>query len=123
MMTIGSLRDCGSPCSQVSALPGQVWRLLIPGGRRAGWAGAIGQVQKRSDQEYGPQDFYGVIDELRIWRSVRTQAEILAVRTSFLCSVVPGSPFDDCFKKWPLRCLLALKSGLLGGYLFYKVTF
>jgi len=28
------------------------------------------------DQEYGPQDFFGLIEEMRIWRVVRTPEEI-----------------------------------------------
>ena len=31
-------------------------------------------------QEYGSQDFFGVIDELRIWRTVRTEDDIKQVR-------------------------------------------
>ena len=27
-------------------------------------------------QEYGSQDFFGAIDELRIWRTVRTEEQI-----------------------------------------------
>lgn len=58
----------------------------------------MGQVQTRSDQEYGPQDFYGVIDELRVWRSVRTQAQIAAVRSSFY----EGMFFPSCCSCSPL---------------------
>lgn len=38
--------------------------------------GAIGDVQAVSDLQYGPQDFFGVMDEIRIWRVVRTSEEI-----------------------------------------------
>ena len=31
-------------------------------------------------QEYGSQDFFGVIDELRIWRTVRKEDEIKQAR-------------------------------------------
>ena len=38
--------------------------------------GAIGDVQPVIDLEYGAQDFYGVLDQVRIWRRVRTPEEI-----------------------------------------------
>eukprot|EP00884_Botryococcus_braunii_P000733 jgi/Botrbrau1/10660/Bobra.53_2s0017.2 len=41
-------------------------------------SGGTGQVEGRRDQEYGPQDFYGVIDELRVWRTVRSPEQIAA---------------------------------------------
>jgi hypothetical protein len=34
-------------------------------------AGATGKLDKLKDQEYGAQDFFGVIDEMRIWRTDR----------------------------------------------------
>ena len=43
-------------------------------------AGASGKLDRMRDQEYGAQDFYGAIDELRIWRTVRTQDQIKQVR-------------------------------------------
>lgn len=39
-------------------------------------AGASGKLDRIRDQEYGAQDFYGAIDELRVWRTVRTQDQI-----------------------------------------------
>ena len=33
------------------------------------------------DVEYGSQDFYGLIDDIRIWRRVRSEAEIKEVHT------------------------------------------
>lgn len=44
------------------------------------WAGSVGKLDY-STQEYGPQDFFGAIDELRIWRTVRTEDQIKRVRT------------------------------------------
>ncbi len=43
-------------------------------------AGASGKLDRMRDQEYGAQDFYGAIDELRVWRTVRTQDQIKQVR-------------------------------------------
>jgi Concanavalin A-like lectin/glucanases superfamily len=40
--------------------------------------GAAGDVSSTAKQEYGSQDFFGVIDELRIWKRVRTGEEIAA---------------------------------------------
>ena len=39
-------------------------------------AGAAGDVQSIPDQEYGPQDFFGLVDEMRVWRTVRTPEEV-----------------------------------------------
>ena len=41
--------------------------------------GAAGDVQQRYQLEYGAQDFTGVIDELRIWKTVRSQEQIQQV--------------------------------------------
>ena len=41
--------------------------------------GAAGDVQQRYQLEYGAQDFTGVIDELRIWKTVRSQEKIQQV--------------------------------------------
>lgn len=38
--------------------------------------GAVGDVQPVANLEYGPQDFFGVIDEVRIWKRVRTPQEV-----------------------------------------------
>ncbi|KAI8469316.1 MAG: concanavalin A-like lectin/glucanase domain-containing protein [Monoraphidium minutum] len=40
--------------------------------------GAIGSVSEVGDQEYGAQDFYGLIEEMRVWKVVRTQEQIRA---------------------------------------------
>ncbi len=40
--------------------------------------GASGKVSEVSDQEYGPQDFFGLIEEMRIWKVVRTPDQIKA---------------------------------------------
>lgn len=40
---------------------------------------AAGDVQQRYQLEYGAQDFTGVIDELRIWKTVRSQDQIRQV--------------------------------------------
>lgn len=45
-------------------------------------AGATGKVDTNSYREYGPQDFFGVMDEMRIWKTVRTQKQIIDVSTS-----------------------------------------
>ncbi len=41
--------------------------------------GAAGDVQQRYQLEYGAQDFTGVIDELRIWKTVRSQEQVQQV--------------------------------------------
>ena len=46
-----------------------------PAARRA--AGASGKLDPV--KEYGAQDFFGQIDELRIWRTARTQDQIRQV--------------------------------------------
>ena len=38
--------------------------------------GATGDVQAVTNLEYGPQDFYGLIEEVRIWRVARSGSEI-----------------------------------------------
>ncbi|KAL6765981.1 concanavalin A-like lectin/glucanase domain-containing protein [Haematococcus lacustris] len=38
--------------------------------------GGAGRTSPLVDQEYGPQDFYGVVEEMRLWRVVRTPEEI-----------------------------------------------
>ncbi|KAJ9505103.1 hypothetical protein QJQ45_027561 [Haematococcus lacustris] len=38
--------------------------------------GGAGRTSPLTDQEYGPQDFYGVVEEMRLWRVVRTPEEI-----------------------------------------------
>ena len=45
-------------------------------------AGATGKVDTNSYREYGPQDFFGVMDEMRIWKTVRTQQQIVDVSLS-----------------------------------------
>lgn len=40
--------------------------------------GAVGNVQRVSNLEYGPQDFYGIIEDVRIWKKVRTSEQIVA---------------------------------------------
>lgn len=39
-------------------------------------AGAAGKVSTVDDQEYGPQDFFGYIEEMRVWKVVRTPEQI-----------------------------------------------
>ncbi|KAL0039599.1 hypothetical protein WJX77_003012 [Trebouxia sp. C0004] len=43
--------------------------------------GAAGDVQQRYQLEYGAQDFTGVVDELRIWKTVRSREQIQQVLT------------------------------------------
>lgn len=47
---------------------------------KAAWpvvhAGGKGKVDPVSGREYGPQDFFGVVDEMRIWKTVRTPQQI-----------------------------------------------
>ncbi|KXZ56241.1 hypothetical protein GPECTOR_1g21 [Gonium pectorale] len=40
--------------------------------------GAAGSISPVTNQEYGPQDFTGVIEEMRLWRVVRTPEQIAA---------------------------------------------
>ncbi|KAK9789369.1 hypothetical protein WJX73_005379 [Symbiochloris irregularis] len=47
-----------------------------PGGCFDSHPGATGKVDATS-QEYGAQDFFGAIDEIRIWRSVRSEEDII----------------------------------------------
>ena len=49
-------------------------RCCCVGWRPAGASGKLDPIK-----EYGAQDFFGQIDELRIWRTVRTQAQIRQV--------------------------------------------
>lgn len=39
-------------------------------------AGAAGKVSVVDDQEYGPQDFFGLVEEMRVWKVVRTPEQI-----------------------------------------------
>ena len=57
---------------------GAAMHLVICDGR----AGASGKLDPMISQEYGSQDFFGVIDELRIWRTVRTEEQIQQVALS-----------------------------------------
>jgi len=43
-------------------------------------AGATGSLDHNLYREYGPQDFFGVMDEMRMWKTVRTQQQIIDVR-------------------------------------------
>ena len=54
--------------------------------------GAAGDVQHRYQLEYGAQDFTGVIDELRIWKTVRSQDQIRQVifSTATACHALVG---------------------------------
>lgn len=56
----------------------RMWRMCSPLLR--GHAGASGKLDPILSQEYGSQDFFGVIDELRIWRTVRSEDQIKQVR-------------------------------------------
>lgn len=47
-------------------------------------SGAVGDVSDSPNQEYGSQDFFGLIDELRIWRRVRSADEIRGAMKSHL---------------------------------------
>ncbi len=47
---------------------------------RAAHAGASGKLDPIMSQEYGSQDFFGVIDELRIWSTVRSEDQIKQAR-------------------------------------------
>ena len=50
-------------------------------------AGASGKLDPITSQEYGSQDFFGVIDELRIWRTVRTEEQIREVGVPSDCTL------------------------------------
>jgi hypothetical protein len=42
-------------------------------------SGASGDVQTAADQEYGPQDFTGLIEEMRVWSVARSAEQIREV--------------------------------------------
>lgn len=76
-------------------------------------AGAVGNIDYYS-QEYGSQDFFGLIDEMRIWRTVRTEEQIKQVSQracqpgpSIYCSC-PEHTF--CLPWCPLQCSRAAGS-------------
>lgn len=50
-----------------------------PGGCFDSREGAAGQTQRTYQLEYGAQDFIGVMDEIRIWSTVRSQSQIQQV--------------------------------------------
>ena len=55
--------------------------------------GAAGDVSKGDDKEYGAQDFFGLIDELRIWKRVRSAEEIRTAMKSHLAGkAITGDP-------------------------------
>lgn len=57
--------------------------------------GAAGNVQEVFDQEYGPQDFFGVIDEMRVWRRARTPPQIVdGLRSNLFRKGMTGEKFD-----------------------------
>lgn len=60
-----------------------------PGGCFDSARGAKGKTQEVADQEYGPQDFYGVIDEVRIWDHVRTQEQINQGMATDMARIAP----------------------------------
>lgn len=73
-------------------------------------------------QEYGSQDFFGVIDELRIWGTVRKEDEIKQVRAPEQLFYMAPSPLrahrtacseghrlrpcSSCCSAWRLRTLV-----------------
>ncbi|DBA68967.1 TPA: hypothetical protein ACH3X2_013140 [Trebouxia sp. C0005] len=57
--------------------------------------GAAGDVQQRYQLEYGAQDFTGVIDELRIWKTVRSQGQIQQGMASDLKRAEPSTEASD----------------------------
>lgn len=58
----------------------------VEGGGFDSGRGAVGPVQTTQNQEYGAQDFFGLIDEMRIWKKARTQEQIAASMRSNLAS-------------------------------------
>ena len=66
-----------------------------PGGCFDSHQGAAGQTQRLYELEYGAQDFIGVMDEIRIWSTVRSQAQIQEVCPS------PALNLLGCYS---LRC-------------------
>ena len=69
-----------------------------PGGCFDSHSGAAGPTQRAFELEYGAQDFIGVVDEMRIWRTVRSQAQIQEV-----CTLLTTWLFD-CTLLWLMRC-------------------
>ncbi|GMH36287.1 hypothetical protein BSKO_04155 [Bryopsis sp. KO-2023] len=47
-----------------------------PGGCFDSAPGAAGDIQPVTDLEYGPQDYFGIIEEMRVWKRVRDPSEI-----------------------------------------------
>lgn len=58
-------------------------------------AGASGKLDPIMSQEYGSQDFFGVIDELRIWRTVRNEDQIKQARFT-LCPIWKHLSINPC---------------------------
>jgi cysteine-rich repeat protein len=54
----------------------------VEGGGFDSGRGAVGPVDKESNLEYGAQDFFGLIDEMRIWKKARTQEQIAVAMRS-----------------------------------------
>jgi hypothetical protein len=78
-------------------LPRLAWHKL------AAWraAGASGKLD--SIKEYGAQDFFGQIDELRIWRTARTQDQIRQVGLPALWHIALVCLLQ--LPEWHLQCL------------------
>lgn len=64
-------------------------------------SGSTGKVDTNSYREYGPQDFFGVMDEMRIWKTVRSREQIRAVRSL-------SSPFKNTSNFGFARSILGL---------------
>jgi cysteine-rich repeat protein len=57
--------------------------------------GAAGNVDDVTSQEYGPQDFFGVVEEMRVWNRALSQQEIVRNMLADDGSTATGSDFEN----------------------------
>ena len=57
--------------------------------------GAAGNIDEVDSQEYGPQDFFGVVEEMRVWNRVLSQQEIVRNMLADDGSTATNSDFNN----------------------------